>query len=88
VERAALVDARHRPPARRDAARFGKSYFDAGGLATRYLDAGDQGRAIEFLDKAYDIHDPMLPYIGIPLWDPLRADPRFQALVRRVGLPQ
>jgi adenylate cyclase len=70
------------------AARYGKSYFEAAGLAMRYLDAGDKDRAIDFLDKAYDIRDPWLPYIGMPLWDPLRSDPRFQALLRRVGLPQ
>jgi TolB-like protein len=70
------------------AARFGKSYFDAVGLAMRYLDGGDKDRALEFLNKAYDIHDPMLPYIGIPLFDSLRPDPRFQALLRRMGLPQ
>jgi len=70
------------------AARYGKSYFDAVGLATRYLDGGDKNRAIEFLNKAYDIRDPWLAYLGMPLWDPLRSDPRFQALLRRIGLPQ
>jgi TolB-like protein/Tfp pilus assembly protein PilF/predicted Ser/Thr protein kinase len=69
------------------AARFGKSYFDAVHLAMRYLDAGDKDRAIDFLNKAYEIRDTWLPYIGIPLWDSLRSDPRFQALLRRIGLP-
>ena len=69
------------------ASRFGKSEFDAVGIALRYLDAGDKNRAGEFLNKAYDIRDKWLPYIGMPLWDPLRSDPRFQALLRRIGLP-
>ena len=54
---------------------------------TRYLDAGDKDRAIAWLQKAYDDHDQNLPYLGMPDWDPLRGDPRFQALLRRIGLP-
>jgi serine/threonine-protein kinase len=58
------------------------------GIAMRYLDAGDKDRAIAWLQKAYDNHDQNLPYLGWPNWDPLRSDPRFQALLRRIGLPQ
>jgi hypothetical protein len=70
------------------AARYEKSqYHDGPGVALRYLDAGDKNRAIDWLQKAYDNHDPMLTYIGQPPWDRLRDDPRYQALLRRVGLP-
>ncbi len=44
-------------------------------------------KALE-LDKAYAVRDPNLIYIGQPLYDPLRADPRFKALVKRMRLPQ
>ena len=57
------------------------------GIAWCYLDAGDYVRAIDWLEEAYDVRDPNLPYIGDPGWDPLRSDPRFQALVDRMGLP-
>jgi tetratricopeptide (TPR) repeat protein len=57
-------------------------------IALRYIDAGDYSRAVDWLETAYTVHDPNLIYIGQPLYDPLRADPRFQALLRRVGLPQ
>ncbi len=60
---------------------------DAVGIAMRYLDAGAKDRAIDWLYKAYESRDPWLAYIGLPLWDPLRGDPRFQALLRRIGLP-
>jgi hypothetical protein len=71
------------------AARYQKGENrQAAALAMRYLDAGDKDRAISWLYKAYETHDQNLPYIGMPNWDPLRSDPRFQALVRRVGLPQ
>jgi TolB-like protein/predicted Ser/Thr protein kinase len=70
------------------AARYEKSqYHDGPGVALRYLDAGDKDRAIDWLQKAYDNHDPELTYIGMPPWDRLRDDPRYQALLRRIGLP-
>ncbi len=62
-------------------------YRDAMGVAFRYLDGGDKDRAMDFLRKAYDAHDPSLLYVGRPHWDRLRSDPRFQALLRRIGLP-
>jgi TolB-like protein/tRNA A-37 threonylcarbamoyl transferase component Bud32/Tfp pilus assembly protein PilF len=69
-------------------ARFERSqYFSASGIALRYLDAGDNDRAIDWLQKAYDRHDSDLPYINAPPWDRLRDDPRYQALLRRIGLP-
>ncbi len=49
---------------------------------------GDYDRAIEWLERAFEVRDPMLPYNGFyPIWDPLRSDPRFQDLLRRMNLP-
>ncbi len=71
------------------AARYAKGkYSDAMGIAFRYLDAGDKDRAMYWLEEAYKERDPSLTYVGRPHWDRLRGDPRFQALLRRVGLPQ
>jgi len=73
------------------AARYEKSKNREGlpyGIAMRYLDAGDKDQAIAWLQKAFDTRDQNLPYLGWPDWDPLRPDPRFQALLRRIGLPQ
>jgi TolB-like protein len=59
------------------------------GIARLYRDAGDHDRAIDWLEQAYEVHNPNLPYIGgLPVWDPLRSDPRFQDLLRRMNLPQ
>jgi hypothetical protein len=58
-------------------------------IALRYLDARDYDRTIDWLEKAFEARDPNLPYVGYsPLYDPLRSDPRFQDLVRRLGLSQ
>ena len=59
------------------------------GIALRYVDAGDYSRALDWLEKAYEVRDPSLLYsIRDPVNDPLRADPRFQALLRRMNLPE
>ncbi len=67
--------------------KYGKWTYGGLGIANRYLDAGDYDLAIDWLEKAYEEHDPNLPYIGMPLYAPLSSDPRFQDLLRRMGLP-
>jgi tetratricopeptide (TPR) repeat protein len=57
-------------------------------ISAWYLFAGDYEKAIDWLEKGYDVHHPQMPYIGAdPRWDPLRSDPRFQDLLRRMNLP-
>ena len=56
-------------------------------LTLRCLYAGDRDGALQWLERAYAEGDNNVPYIGQPVFDPLRSDPRFQSLVRRLGLP-
>jgi len=57
--------------------------------AFNYSLAGDLARALDLLERAYMERDPQMPYIGCnPFFDPLRAEPRFQALLRQMKLPQ
>ena len=57
-------------------------------LAAQYAELGDKERAIALLERAYQEHDPWLPMdLAAPRLDPLRSDPRFQDLLRRIGLP-
>ena len=45
--------------------------------------------ALEWLEQACDARDPNMPYISAdPVFDILRAEPRFQSLLRRMKLPE
>ena len=56
-------------------------------LARMYTSLGDHDRAIAWLERAHAAHEGMIVYLGVtPHFDPLRGDPRFQALVKKVGL--
>jgi tetratricopeptide (TPR) repeat protein len=57
-------------------------------LARDYLALGDRNAALVQLDRAYRNHDyEALWLLQDPEFQPLRSDPRFQKLVRDVGLP-
>ena len=64
-------------------------YYSALIIARFYADLGDKEQAFHWLNIAYQEHDWTL--IGLKTYfqlDPLRSDPRFAELVRKVGLPQ
>jgi TolB-like protein/Tfp pilus assembly protein PilF len=70
------------------AGRFRTSYAVPTDVAWFYLEAGDKARALDWLEKGYEVRDPNIPYLGWGFYDPLRAEPRFQALLRKMGLPE
>ena len=58
-------------------------------FAYAYLGLGEKDRALTYLEQAYEEQDPALFYLKVsPLLDPLRSEPRFQVLLRRVNFPQ
>ncbi|MGH9498105.1 MAG: TPR end-of-group domain-containing protein [Terriglobales bacterium] len=58
-------------------------------IAIAYVCVGNNSEAMSFLEKAYAQRSSSLIAIKVdPLFDPLRDDPRFQDLLRRVGLSQ
>jgi serine/threonine protein kinase/Tfp pilus assembly protein PilF len=62
-------------------------YVSPGELAVLYAALGEREQAFASLEKAYTAHDLQLQYLGVdPLFDSLRTDPRFQDLLRKVGL--
>jgi Flp pilus assembly protein TadD len=64
-------------------------YVSPGELAVLYVSLGEREKAFAALEKAYAAHDLQLQNLKIDSGlDPLHDDPRFQDLLRRVGLPQ
>ena len=57
--------------------------------ATIYAALGDKDQAQAWLEKAYQgRHWGMVGLKGNRSWDPLRDDPRFQDLLRRMNFPE
>jgi serine/threonine protein kinase len=64
-------------------------YSSAYWIAVLYADLGDKDQAFQWLNTAYEEHDLFLIRFRTNFaLDPLRSDPRFAELARKVGLPQ
>ena len=62
-------------------------YVPAVYSAAIYAGLGDRDQAMKWLEKAYSERTEYLIYLKVePMADPLRSDPRFKDLVRRMGL--
>jgi Tfp pilus assembly protein PilF len=65
-----------------------KHYVSAFDIAVIHAGLGDKPQALAWLEKAYDDRSYFLVSLNVdPRFDHLRAEPRFRALVQRVGLP-
>jgi len=63
------------------------SFTNAPHIAMIYASMGDNDQAMHWLEKAYEerFNPSILLRSG---FDPLRSDPRFEELRRRIGLPE
>jgi len=67
--------------------RSNPGYSHASEIAVIYAALGDKNQAMTWLEKGYE--ERFNPGVLLrPGFDPLRSDPRFQNLVRRIGLSQ
>jgi len=63
-------------------------YVPAAAFVNAYLGLGDNERALEWLDRAFDERSKILLHLKVhPFFDPLRNDPRYAALQRRMNFP-
>jgi TolB-like protein len=64
-------------------------WLDPAVMAWAYLGLGDIDRAMSWVQKGVQERAPNMVYMNVnPWWDPVRSDPRFQAMLRQMSFPQ
>jgi serine/threonine-protein kinase len=67
--------------------RANEGYISPIAFVDVYIGLGEKDQAIEWLERGYEDRYPWINYIKInPRMDSLRSDPRFQELLRKMGL--
>jgi TolB-like protein/DNA-binding winged helix-turn-helix (wHTH) protein/tetratricopeptide (TPR) repeat protein len=62
-------------------------YVPAAAFVNAYLGLGDYDQTFVWLERAYKEQSNILKFVKVhPYFDPIRSDPRFADLIRRVGL--
>jgi DNA-binding winged helix-turn-helix (wHTH) protein/TolB-like protein/Tfp pilus assembly protein PilF len=66
-----------------------RQYVSPYSIAMIYNGLGDRAETLEWLERGYREREPRLVFLKAePKWKNLHDDPRFQDLLRRIGLPQ
>ena len=61
-------------------------YVSKYALAQVYLAWDDRVKTLELLNAAFEAREPLLTFLKVePKWDPIRQDPRFVDLIRRMN---
>jgi hypothetical protein len=69
--------------------RIEQGYVSPFAFVEIYADMGNSDMAFQYLEAAYREHSAELVRLQVnPAYDNLHTDPRFQNIVRRIGLPQ
>ncbi|UCC39786.1 MAG: protein kinase [Candidatus Aminicenantes bacterium] len=67
--------------------RSKKGYVSSFWVAVIYLGLDEKDKTFEWFDKAYEERDSNLIYVTVPPpFDPLRSDPRYKKLLKKMGL--
>jgi TolB-like protein/Tfp pilus assembly protein PilF len=67
--------------------RFNNSFWSPIEFALNYAMLGEIDKTFYWLEEAYKVYDPRLPYILHPVYDILHTDPRFKDLCQKMKLP-
>jgi serine/threonine-protein kinase len=64
-------------------------WLDPASMSQVYAALGDTNRAMDWLKKGLEESSPLMIYLkASAFWDPIRVDPRFQAMLRQMNFPQ
>jgi hypothetical protein len=67
--------------------RATQEYIDPCFIAFIYIALGEKDQAFQWLERAYEERSTQMVWLNLePKFDPLRAEARFMALVKKVGL--
>jgi tetratricopeptide (TPR) repeat protein len=59
------------------------------GLAAACVGIGEYDKAFHYLERACEVRDPIMTVFAVlPIFDPLRGDPRFGRLLGKIGIPE
>jgi len=68
---------------------FDKKYAPPGNIALGHYFINQDDKALEWIEKASELHDTGIPYIGTGLWNCTRLydNPRYIEVLRKMNLP-
>jgi tetratricopeptide (TPR) repeat protein len=56
-------------------------------MAVLYIELGEKNRALDYLERACELKESRIGYMNVSPWfAPIRSEPRFIALLRKIGL--
>jgi len=66
-----------------------KGYVQPVELALRYMMVDQPDKAMEWIEKGFELRDPVMPYLATPgfLCEPLFDNPRFIEIIQKMNLP-
>jgi tetratricopeptide (TPR) repeat protein len=62
------------------------NYFDMFIIAIYYNNAGEKSKALDLLERSYEMHNPQMPFLLNPVFDDLRNEARYQELCKKLNL--
>lgn len=69
------------------ASEYDTLYVTPTDIAVLYTFGGNKELALNWIEKGFEVRDPNLPYLLLPIYDSLRNEPRFQEIARKMNLP-
>ena len=64
------------------------SYVSPNVMALRYIQANQHDKAMNFIEKGFEMHEPSMPYIAARgRFEPLYDNPRFIDVLEKMNLP-